>query len=552
MSLFLSGRSCVLAVASFALLGKTANASSWAVSEAEVYESACRPPKELLAGEILWKEIQNLLPDPQQIVSKTIRGVELTDHPRLIEALERLTIDRSYQPEGQVRKSAALPPQCRNVRCVLESPEVFPNQTGLPALEIYLRYNLLASHWVVKNTSSWNLEEIKELHRILQIFPKFLFPLAEPHPLAHFERGYTLGSSEGQLYGNAIIYLFDPWTRASPGTREMVLVHELGHRFAFQKDWGQTERFAKLSLWRPIPEDRLTPLDRTLGKKRFEKGDAKLMVSKYAQTNIDEDFAESIVAYRYAPKKLQTINSEKYAFIKDYIFGGIEYLDSRNCDAPSYSELAAGWLASNTESAIAALIDDTVGRSKLLKECGDVFWNVAFTDGKIPEMDAQVMSPCVTRALGTWAVRNAQVVSADADQELLEAINLRMVPLKLNQENLRNIAKSLAQPTAELIRDFLIASLEHGKWTLAGAKASDPIESTCKTFSLHSYQAAPRSLAERSSVTENFAFRNRDGFSALANRFCLRSLSLQPTLRPGVAEVEAFVDDLRRTNLGVN
>ena len=55
------------------------------------------------------------------------------------------------------------------------------------------------------------------------------------------------------------------------------------------------------------------------------------MVSTYGTRNPSEDFAESIVAYRYNPKPMKDSCPDKYNYIKDIIFDGIEYLDESGC-----------------------------------------------------------------------------------------------------------------------------------------------------------------------------------------------------------------------------
>lgn len=48
-------------------------------------------------------------------------------------------------------------------------------------------------------------------------------------------------------------------------------------------------------------------------------------VSDYAMTNKYEDFAESYMTYARDPEKLQVLSSEKYAFMRGYVFAGREY-----------------------------------------------------------------------------------------------------------------------------------------------------------------------------------------------------------------------------------
>ena len=93
--------------------------------------------------------------------------------------------------------------------------------------------------------------------------------------------------------GRIGIRLGDAWRRLSPSARRATVVHEVAHDFARQlarsKDWTAN--------WR-----RAMRKDEQLAAMR---GRNTASVSQYAATHIDEDFAESVVAYVYAPQLLR-------------------------------------------------------------------------------------------------------------------------------------------------------------------------------------------------------------------------------------------------------
>ena len=60
----------------------------------------------------------------------------------------------------------------------------------------------------------------------------------------------------------------------------------------------------------------------------------KQFISQYAMTNPAEDFAESFLAYRMAPKKLQRVSPKRYDYIKKNVFKGLEFDSQKDCDAP--------------------------------------------------------------------------------------------------------------------------------------------------------------------------------------------------------------------------
>ncbi len=47
--------------------------------------------------------------------------------------------------------------------------------------------------------------------------------------------------------------------------------------------------------------------------------------TNYARTNPAEDLCESVMMYVYEPQKLQNNSTKRYDFIRDNIFGGVEY-----------------------------------------------------------------------------------------------------------------------------------------------------------------------------------------------------------------------------------
>ena len=64
-----------------------------------------------------------------------------------------------------------------------------------------------------------------------------------------------------------------------------------------------------------------------LGKWTLTGAQGNQTPTDYARTNPKEDLSESVMMYVYDPQKLQTSSVKRYNFIRDQIFGGIEYED---------------------------------------------------------------------------------------------------------------------------------------------------------------------------------------------------------------------------------
>ena len=45
----------------------------------------------------------------------------------------------------------------------------------------------------------------------------------------------------------------------------------------------------------------------------------------YAKKNPKEDLSESVALYVYNPQALQNSSPQRYNFVRDYVFGGVEY-----------------------------------------------------------------------------------------------------------------------------------------------------------------------------------------------------------------------------------
>jgi hypothetical protein len=161
------------------------------------------------------------------------------------------------------------------------------------------------------------------------------------------------GPGQERVIANASVEIFDLWNDQSPEEKRYTLNHELGHALAGVTRIDDNQKWLKLSGWETTTKVVGGKKEQVLKLNKPEK-----IISKYGLTNNWEDFAESVSAYRYNPKKLKEISPEKYALIKEVIFDNVEYTSEEACKNPKRlsqsvkekaEQLAKNWKPSPSE-----------------------------------------------------------------------------------------------------------------------------------------------------------------------------------------------------------
>ena len=118
---------------------------------------------------------------------------------------------------------------------------------------------------------------------------------------------------------DSTVKLYDLWKTANSPTRQYELMHEFGHNMHNRLSRDLTRRWLAMSSW-------------------VKTGDAwnydtigACMISKYGMTSPYEDFAETFTTYRYNGKGLQELCPEKYEFMKQNVFNGVEFREASQC-----------------------------------------------------------------------------------------------------------------------------------------------------------------------------------------------------------------------------
>lgn len=261
---------------------------------------------------------------PPTGASGSIAGMNFSnENPKLLEALKKLTvIPGRDEPCAWCRPSYdqkvfTLSPDCRTVVCA--SKAVFGEKEGLRMLYMMERFSFNSSHIIYKDSSPWKAAELDHAISTLKDLPSFMLPVSSNQKFTHYTRGTGQGRGDLEIIANASMEFYRGFDLLTPADRTYSIVHEWGHNLAHNLKLDADKEWLNLSGW----------VDRG-GSWTLTQPDS--VVSLYARENPGEDFAETVATYRYNPALLKSVNPRKYAFIKETIFQGIEYLAPEMCD----------------------------------------------------------------------------------------------------------------------------------------------------------------------------------------------------------------------------
>ena len=277
----------------------------------QIKDAFCSNNQRLTSTEVKKALINN---STNEKIMAHVFGMDLVDDPELIEQLEKL-----LKVEGNVapwialpQKKFRLPKDCTNAVCAAE--EIFGRNRGPKILYAMKKYGVNLSHLRRKDTDAWKEQEVDLILEALDDLPKALMPFKDNLRLVRNTRGLTPDGN----YANAQIMVFDSFEEKSKYGKIGTLIHEIGHRVGEIGKVEETPEWKDLSKWQEKGKE-WTPMNDSF-------------IGMYAKTNPFEDFAETFVAYRYNPKTLKEVSPEKYAFMKNYIFQGLEYDSPEKCD----------------------------------------------------------------------------------------------------------------------------------------------------------------------------------------------------------------------------
>ncbi|MEX1098953.1 MAG: hypothetical protein WEB87_00920, partial [Bacteriovoracaceae bacterium] len=249
------------------------------------------------------------------------------------------------------------------------------------------KFGLNPSHLVESDARAWQENEIDPYLKGVLSLPSFMLPMSENRQFIHDKH------DKGNTMANATITFFSGLDDKSNEQKEYTSFHEMAHYISGELEIDHDPEWLALSGWKEDLAKRLaiesgsrrrklsnelSSRDNSFGSVNlsgannrgiglgssnlglspstfgmeeikidfdFEKSmlDIQIFhyameaehphrcVSQYGETNPAEDFAESVAAYRYNPEALKNASLEKYEFIKNKVFQGVEFDSSEKC-----------------------------------------------------------------------------------------------------------------------------------------------------------------------------------------------------------------------------
>lgn len=215
----------------------------------------------------------------------------------------------------------------------------FGDAEGVQLLYLRLRYNINSSHYATPRADVATRANLDRILSSVLDYPPFFFPLSDRQIfIAKFKRGYmipetqpekVMGEVQAFAVGRSHVFLYDFWEKQdSEALQEYTLSHELAHIVAAELGGRQGNRPDLSSQWLEIGGWKLQGLSDWV----FDQEKMREFPSVYSFTNPQEDFAESVVAYRYRARELYKRSPERYRYIKEVLFQGIEFTSEQACN----------------------------------------------------------------------------------------------------------------------------------------------------------------------------------------------------------------------------
>ncbi len=307
------------------LMDEVKNEYGFAATDVEIQSAPCQHPAPNT------QQIKSYFSNfssgkPRQ--SRTLNGFTFkSEDPRLLSLYDMLV----YPPEIQKARAAGkLSPNCDKVLCLMVA--LYGAEAGPRILYLAEKFNIIAGDQALVNAEG--PLSPKDLDSMISIFQD-LPPSMRLHGTPSWGRSEVVnaltldyrknGGSAAATYGDEEIQVYQSWRKYSVPRQKRAVFHEYGHWIAESKNFNESPEWLNLGDWKLV------------GGKWTSKNPHA--ISSYGSESPREDFAETVASYRYSPERLKKLSPEKYDFMKNRVFGGVEYLPGKTpCESKPSSD----------------------------------------------------------------------------------------------------------------------------------------------------------------------------------------------------------------------
>lgn len=232
----------------------------------------------------------------------------------LIEITDDTATDKEPESLAIARK------QCHSVRCALSI--ILGKEESLKALYLLDKYRFNVSPLKYYETQNFSNQDLDLILETMALIPPHLLPLQDLQQLSHSHKDAKRPENE---YAVSSIELYHSWDKTSPERKKYILFHEIAHNWSniVSEELDESEAWLKITGWIKIPGGFTVGWEHPFQSR--QKMNQYPWASEYASVNSWEDFAESVSSYRFTPENLFSKSPARYNFIKNKIFGGIEF-----------------------------------------------------------------------------------------------------------------------------------------------------------------------------------------------------------------------------------
>ena len=301
----------------------------WSASDDEISSAFCKTKKAPTLQEM---KAYNEKAMNGSRSSRVVHGVNFNNDSKIaIKTFEDLTtfthtIGQKIWPSGQTRiqEKFQLNPDCEKVSCAID--KIWGEELGTRLVYLYHKYGFNASELAHMHSQRFDPKDLDEIMKGLNDMPEDFFPIGKNRRLARYQAPPTAPlDPNSKVVADANITLFDNYFKNSDISKHYTIFHEVSHNHAHNIGKNKVSadydpKWLALSGWVKKGMD-------------WSSSGEGCFASIYGETNPAEDWAESMSAYRYNGVKFLARCPEKYAYMKENVFNGLEYTSEKACQA---------------------------------------------------------------------------------------------------------------------------------------------------------------------------------------------------------------------------